>query len=138
MFLKDRSVKMLKRSELINIMKENETKISREHLDLGILKSVLSSIIAKLDSTECMPDSRFSTYGRMEFLKEELNRNLNDKRYLDAYYDISDFLNGSRNSVCMNPEIMNNNIAYYKEDIVCKEEKEQLIEMINTFLKAVN
>ena len=36
---------MLSRNELINIMKESETKINRENIDLVVIKSILESIL---------------------------------------------------------------------------------------------
>lgn len=129
---------MLNRSELINIMKENEINISRDNINLSIIENVLKSILIKLNSVECISDSRFVIYGRMKILKEELNKNINEKKYIDAYFNISDFLEESRISLNNSPEIVDKNKEYYNENNICKEEKDILMEMINKYLSSIN
>ena len=56
-------VKMLKRSDLINIKNEFEYKIERDNLDINIIKDGLEKIISKLNYSDCESDSRFVPYG---------------------------------------------------------------------------
>ena len=74
----------------------------------------------------------------MEDLKEEIGKNLDEKKYIDAYFNISDFLSDLRISLNNSPEIVDKNKEYYNEDNICKEEKEILIEMINKYLSSIN
>ncbi len=129
---------MINRSEIIDIMKENEINISRDSVDLSIIKKSLENVLKKLSSIECPSDPRFILYGRMEFLIKDLEKNIKEKKYIDAYYNISDFLNDSRISLNNNPKIVDNNREYYSEDKICKEEQEILIDMINSYLLTIN
>lgn len=126
---------MLQRSKLNNIFDEYQSKINRENFNINIVKEVLEKIKNNLNDAESKSDSRFKLYGRMLILKEQLDNNLNNKNYVDAYFNIKDFLDQSRNSLNDKPDIIDSNIEYYKEDIICSEEKESLIEMIDKYLK---
>ena len=129
---------MLKRSDLINIKNEFENKIDRNKFDTSIIKDGLEKLLFNLNSSNCESDSRFVPYGRMLFLQEELNKNLDENNFIDSYFDISDYLSETRNSANVNPEIIDKNIEYYNDDIICSEEKKILIEMINKYLIAIN
>ena len=129
---------MINRSEIINIMKENEINISRDNINLKETKRVLENILKKLNSAECITDSRFTPYGRMELLIDELDKNIENKKYIDAYYNISDFLSDSRISLNNNPEVVDKNKEYYNEDRICKEEQIIIIEMIDKYLSLIN
>lgn len=129
---------MLKRSDLINIKNEFENKIDRNKFDTSIIKDGLEKLLFNLNSSNCESDSRFVPYGRMLFLQEELNKNLDENNFIDSYFDISDYLSETRNSANGNPEIIDKNIEYYNDDIICSEEKKILIEMINKYLIAIN
>ena len=129
---------MINRSEIINIMKEDKTNISRDNVDLYSIKKILEKTLEKLNSAECITDTRFIPYGRMELLIDEFENNIKDNKFIDAYYNISDYLSDSRISLNNNPEIIDKNKEYYNEDKICKEEQSIIIEMINKYLSAIN
>ena len=129
---------MINRSEIINIMKEDKTNISRDNVDLYAIKKILEKTLEKLNSVECITDTRFIPYGRMELLIDEFENNIKDNKFIDAYYNISDYLSDSRISLNNNPEIVDKNKEYYNEDKICKEEQSIIIEMINKYLSAIN
>lgn len=129
---------MINRSEIINIMKEDKTNISRDNVDLYSIKKILEKTLEKLNSAECITDTRFIPYGRMELLIDEFENNIKDNKFIDAYYNISDYLSDSRISLNNNPEIIDKNKEYYNEDKICKEEQSIIIEMINKYLSANN
>ena len=69
----------------------------------------------------------------------EISEKINlDMKFIDAYYNISDYLSDSRISLNNNPEIVDKNKEYYNEDKICKEEQSIIIEMINKYLSAIN
>ena len=129
---------MINRSEIINIMKEDKTNISRDNVDLYAIKKILEKTLEKLNSVKCITDTRFIPYGRMELLIDEFENNIKDNKFIDAYYNISDYLSDSRISLNNNPEIVDKNKEYYNEDKICKEEQSIIIEMINKYLSAIN
>ena len=84
---------MINRSEIINIMKEGKTNISRDNVDLYAIKKILEKTLEKLNSVECITDTRFIPYGRMELLIDEFenekNKVANDKIITkDEYHNL--------------------------------------------------
>ena len=125
------------RSELVNILNECESKIDRNNIDINLIKECLEKVILILNSFEYETDSRFVPYGRMISLKEELDKNLLNKNYLDAFNNICDYFKDSRISLNNNPTIVDKNIAYFNENKICSEEKQILTEMIEKYLLSV-
>ena len=96
-------------------------------------------------------DNRFVTYGRLEFLREELVERLKDEKLknpdpnwkdkwdnrLGAFWDLSDFIRGDRHIAPHHipqelkfSEVLVANDNYYKDGIICKEERDILLDMI--------
>lgn len=128
---------MINRSEIIDILDNNKEKIKRDNFDLNLIKENLEKVLQKLNLAECVSDSRFIPYGRMELLKNDLEEKLKDKNYLDAYFNITDYLSDSRISLNNSPKIVDMNKEYYNENIICSEEKNILIEMIKNYLLSI-
>ncbi len=108
-----------------------------------------------LNSNTLEEDDRFVTYGRLDFLKQELSQRLKDKNLkyedlksiwgknkwdnrLGAFWDLYDYISGDRYiSSAHVPEgksfkdILLANDQYYKDGFICKQESDILLEMIN-------
>lgn len=108
-----------------------------------------------LNSNTLEEDNRFVTYGRLDFLKQELPQRLKDEnpKYEDlksvwgknkwdnrlgAFWDLYDYIRGDRYiSPAHVPEgksfkdILLANDQYYKDGFICKQESDILLEMIN-------
>lgn len=108
-----------------------------------------------LNSNTLEEDNRFVTYGRLDFLKQELPQRLKDENLkyedlksvwgknkwdnrLGAFWDLYDYIRGDRYiSPAHVPEgksfkdILLANDQYYKDGFICKQESDILLEMIN-------
>lgn len=108
-----------------------------------------------LNSNTLEEDDRFVTYGRLDFLKQELLQRLKDENLkyedlksvwgknkwdnrLGAFWDLYDYIRGDRYiSPAHVPEgksfkdILLANDRYYKDGFICKQESDILLEMIN-------
>lgn len=159
------SINKLKREKLIELteefMKQNSNfeifKIPNElYLDyFGNLENAF-----KEHSFES--DERFVTYGRLNFLKEELSQRLNDEKLkyeepnsvwgkdkwdnrMGAFIDLWDYIRGDRWFTPPNipegknfKEILSANDQYYKEGFICEQEKNILLEMVNEIKIFIN
>lgn len=104
------------------------------------------------DNSEFEEDSRFVTYCRLDFLRQELTDRLHDDKLknedpnwkdkwdnrLGAFWDLYDYIRGDRHitpSSVPNVEnfkdILLANDQYYKDGIICKQEKDIVLGMIN-------
>lgn len=107
-------------------------------------------------------DNRFVTYGRLDFLREELNQRLEDEklRYeepnsvwgkskwdnrMGAFIDLWDYIRGDRyiapHQVPENmkfQDVLKANDQYYKDGYICVEEKENLLDMIKEIKSFIN
>ena len=136
--------KTLSRSEFREIFNQVECCVNRnysEEENISSIKNFIFEFATKLNYLETKSDSRFVPYGRMLFLREEFTNNLNNKQYLDALYNLGDYLTDSRiqteygnNSL----EIVNNNKEYFDEDVICTEEKQILLDMVKEFDNKLN
>ena len=108
-----------------------------------------------LNSNTLEDDDRFVTYGRLDFLKQELPQRLKDENLkyedlksvwgknkwdnrLGAFWNLYDYIRGDRYiSPAHVPEgksfkdILLVNDQYYKDGFICKQESDILLEMIN-------
>ena len=108
-----------------------------------------------LNSNTLEEDDRFVTYGRLDFLKQELPQRLKDENLkyedlksvwgknkwdnrLGAFWDLYDYIKGDKYiSPAHVPEgksfkdILLANDQYYKDGFICKQESDILLEMIN-------
>ncbi len=97
-------------------------------------------------------DKRFVTYGRLDFLKEELTQRLNDENLkkespnwkdkwdnrMGAFIDLWDYIRGDRYIAPHHvpdgksfKDILLANDQYYKDGVICKQERDLLLEMID-------
>lgn len=133
----------------MNILEEYNNEIigiDRDKISLEIYRKYLLKILEKLNSNEFKSDPRFVTYGRRDFLKEELENKLQSSNYIDAFYDIYEYIEGERCFInrfkipsSLNIELIEKNaMDYLKDGIICEEEKNIISEMINKFLNTIN
>lgn len=145
----------LKREELINITKKFIDSINKypifEIPDKNYL-DYFEELKQKLNQFELKDDVRFVTYGRLSFLKTELTERLKDEKLkepdpnwkdkwdnrMGAFWDLSDYIRGDRYiAIGQVPkelsfhEVLRKNDEYYKDEFICKQEKEIILEMIN-------
>lgn len=136
--------KTLSRSEFREIFNQVESCVNRnysEEENISSIKNFIFEFATKLNYLETKSDSRFVPYGRMLFLREEFTNNLNNKQYLDALYNLGDYLADSRIQTEYgnnSPEIVNNNKEYFDEDVICTEEKQILLDMVKEFDNKLN
>ncbi len=147
--------KKLKREELLTIVDWFTNEIKKYEI-FKIPDELYLSCFDKLEyllnNRKCLEDNRFVTYGRLDFLQEELVLRLNDEglRYeednwkekwdnrLGAFWDLYDYIYGIRFfkkfQVPDNLDyksILKANDEYYKEGFICKQERDILLDMIN-------
>ena len=133
----------LKRDELIiivdNFYNKKENYTSYEDL-INLYVETLSQLEETLLKYECKDDSRFVTFGRREFLSQELNSSLEAKVFDQAFYDVIDYVKAdtwiSLSSIPSElnfQEIIKGDEEYRNSGIICKQEQENILEMINKF-----
>ena len=123
-------------SKLTNELDRNKS--DEENIDT--IKGFIGVFGLKVKEAETKKDSRFFLYGRMKFLLEELDKNLNENKYIDALFDISDFLDESRiqlNHEEYDASIVDKNKEYFDEDIICTEEKDLLMAIVKQFIQKI-
>ena len=147
----------LKREELVKITKEfinDSNKYEIFKIPNKLYLDYFKKIEDKFNAYSFEEDSRFVTYGRLSFLKEELTQRLNDDklRYeepnsvwgkdkwdnrMGAFIDLWDYIRGERHIAPHQvPEGKNfkdtllANDQYYKDGLICKQERDILLEMI--------
>ena len=116
--------------------------------DYIIFLDALSEIIEKY---EYLDDRRFVTYGRRDFLRKEFSDYLNEKtfsgrgKYNDAFVDLAEYYSGNTwISIADIPEgidchkIIDADVEYKKEGIICNQEIEIIKEMIQEFRLHLN
>ena len=134
----------IKREQISNIVEEFHLKaksVGWESIKKNECDECLKKVLAILQENNCEEDSRFFTFGRRSFLREELDKCLEERNYVDAFYDIADYIRNdtwiSRSDV---PEgenianIENKDLEYKNDGYICKKEKDILVEMINAYL----
>ncbi len=134
---------ILHRSELKAMFSKLTNEIDRNKSDeenIDTIKGFIGVFGLKVKQAETKTDSRFFLYGRMKFLLEELDKNLNENKYIDALFDMSEFLDESRiqpNYEGYDSLIVDKNKEYYSEDIICTEEKDLLMAIVKQFIQKI-
>lgn len=147
----------LKREEIVKITEEfinNFNKYEIFKIPNELYLDYFRKIEDKFNAYDFEEDSRFVTYGRLSFLKEELTQRLDDDklRYeepnsvcgkgkwdnrMGAFIDLWDYIRGDRHFTPTHipqglnfREILQDNDQYYKDGLICKQERDILLEMI--------
>lgn len=152
----------LKREEIV-ILNDEFRKNIEQYDSFEIPNNLYLEYFSKLEnafnSHSFEKDKRFVTYGRLDFLRKELTQRLNDESLknknpnfknqwdnrLGAYLDLSDFIIGDRHISISNvpsgvnyQEILKLNDEYYKDGIICEQEKDILLLMIKEIKDAID
>lgn len=147
--------KKLARKKLIEITDEFIKKIKQFEI-FEIPDKMYLDYFKEIENTfdNCVfeNDERFVTYGRLDFLHKELIERLNDEKLskpspnwkdkwdnrLGAFWDLSDYIRGDRHITLSSipkgknfKDVLIANDQYYDDGLICKEEKEVLLSMIN-------
>lgn len=147
--------KKLARKKLIEITDEFIKKIKQFEI-FEIPDKMYLDYFKEIENTfdNCVfeNDKRFVTYGRLDFLHKELIERLNDEKLskpspnwkdkwdnrLGAFWDLSDYIRGDRHITLSSipkgknfKDVLIANDQYYDDGLICKEEKEVLLSMIN-------
>lgn len=138
--------KQLKRQNLVNII---EKKDKKKNFDKEEFLTYLNVLEEEMNKHSYKSDNRFISYGRREFLRKELTERLNlakqandINKYLDALADLEEYIY-TQNHIWISTipdnikvdfrKLDKTNTEYYNSGIICKEEKEIIIDMINEF-----
>lgn len=142
----------LKRKRLIKVIEDfrkKYKKISNETDKIKLYENIIEKIENILLEHTYKQDIRFVTYGRRDFLLQELSKRLNrevyTKDYLrEAFDDISDYIYNDTwipiNSIPKNlncNEILKLDEQYKKDGIICEKEKDILLNMIYIFREKI-
>lgn len=130
--------KYLKRSDLINYF-ENTKILKTKEVRIAHVLSFLSFIKKTLNNYSYKKDSRFVTYGRLDFLEKEMYELLEKDDVFRALINLEEYVRGTShmfqpNQVPQNENyhnLLKNYDDYYKDGIICEEEKNKIIELIN-------
>lgn len=144
----------LNRGDLLEIVHKFDFK-NKENKDNTDNKQVLYELLLNLEQVlnkyNLKEDDRFFTYCRREHLRKEFTDKLNKKHietnsdYLtDAYYNLYDYIvNDTWISLASIPEgvsakeVLKKDEEYKKSGIICSQEKQILLEMIQELKEAV-
>lgn len=144
----------LKRKKLVGIMQtfyneyQNETDQNRKK---ELMKNLMLNLEKELNTKKISSDDRFYTYCRREFLRKEFtdklnkeNIKMNNDYLLDAYYNLYDYIsNDTWISLSSIPngisaqEVIKKDEEYKKSGVICLQEKEILLDMINELNQAI-
>jgi hypothetical protein len=141
-------IKTLNRKILINII-ENWNIKYRTNIQQENYLELLNKLEEEINSYEYKSDSRFLTYGRRDFLYQEFNDYLNETiqnnrtKYFNALINLDEYIRAE--SSFFNPsqipteqrnkfhKLLTKHDEYNKSGIICEEEKNILLQMINEF-----
>lgn len=140
--------KQLQRKNLVNII-ENWDKRKETSIDKEAYLTYLNKLEEEINKHSYKNDDRFITYGRRDFLRREFTERLNfavqandTNKYINALVDLEEYIY-TQNYISIT-SIPNNetkdfrkldkiNTEYYNSGIICKEEKDIIVDMIQEF-----
>lgn len=138
----------LQRKNLVNII-ENWDNRKEINIDKEAYLTYLNKLEEEINKHSYKKDNRFITYGRRDFLRREFTERLNyavqsndTNKYINALVDLEEYIY-TQNYISIT-SIPNNetkdfrkldkiNTEYYNSGIICKEEKDIIIGMIQEF-----
>lgn len=136
--------KYLKREYLINKIEESRAVFKPEVRNAHVL-SFLSSIKKIMNDYTYKNDSRYVTFGRLDFLEKETNEKLHNNDLVGALLNFEeyvrlpghfDFSQIPKNSNFK--DLDKKYYDYYKNGIICNEEKDKILNMINIIEDYIN
>lgn len=146
--------KKLNRNVLVEIVQKFDLR-NKENKDNTDNKQVLYELLLNLEKVlnkvNLKDDDRFFTYCRRDYLRKEFIDKLNKKHIetnsdylIDAYYNLYDYItNDTWISLASIPEginakeVIRKDEEYKKSGIICNQEKQILLEMIQELKVAI-
>ena len=134
----------LKRDNLIKI-RDTYIEMKKENISTEEYINYFNTIENEMNNHLFENDNRFVTYGRRDFLKQEFNRFLNSNNYLDALINLEEYMcdytsfltpaDIPQEETRKFHDVLKDNDDYFRDGIVCLQEKNKIIEMIQEFKK---
>lgn len=136
--------KHLKREYLINKIEESRAVFKPEVRNAHIL-SFLSSIKKLMNDCTYKKDSRYVTFGRLDFLEKETNEKLYNNDLAGALLNLEEYVrlpgHFDFSQIPKNfnfKDLYKNYYEYYKNGIICNEEKDKILNIINNIEDYIN
>lgn len=145
--------KKLKRTELIEICDEglNQYHNPANEDKLYILKAILNTLEKKLNEVDCKKSKEFFNYGRRGLLREQFAHKVHKANFeverdylMDSFNTLNLYIRVDNLGTISNLpgniselDVTKKDELYRKSGIICKEEKDTLIEMIDMLQEAI-
>lgn len=117
--------------------------MKKSNVEMEKYKNLLNDLKTEINNHLLEVDNRFVTYGRRNFLKQQFEDYLNNNSYTDAFMNLEEYILGYTSFLTpgdIPPEenrkfrdVLMDNDNYFKDGIICLQEKNIIIEMINEF-----
>lgn len=135
-------VKKLRREDLVKILNERK-EVKKGNVEIEEYKNFLNDLEAEINNHLFEIDNRFVTYGRRNFLKQQFEYYLNNNKYFDAFINLEEYILGYTSFLTLSDipqeetrkfhDVLSDNDDYFKDGIICLQEKNIIIEMISEF-----
>lgn len=136
----------LKRETLIKI-RDNKNEMKKENITSEEYINYFDTIENEINNHLFEFDNRFVTYGRRDFLQKEFNQYLRNNEYRNALMNLQEYMcdytsfltpadipqRETRNF----HDILKDSDNYFKDGIICLQEKNIIIDMITEFKKFI-
>lgn len=140
-------MKKLKRDKLIKI-RDIKNQMKHENIPINEYINYFDAIENEINNHIFEIDNRFVTYGRRDFLQKEFEKYLNNNDYLNALINLQEYMcdytsfltpadipKGEKRNF---HDILKDNDDYFKDGIICLQEKNIIIDMISVFKKFIS
>lgn len=136
----------LKRENLIKI-NDKHVEIKKENISTEEYINYFNIIENEINNHLFEFDDRFTTYGRRDFLQQEFNNFLNNNNYINALINLQEYMccytsfltpaDILQEETRKFHDVLKDNDDYLKDGIICLQEKNIIIDMINEFRKSI-
>lgn len=135
-------MKKLRREDLVKILNERK-EMKKSNVEIEEYKNLLNDLETEINNHLFEVDNRFVTYGRRNFLKQQFEDYLNNNNYTDAFINLEEYILGYTSFLTPGDipqeenrkfrDVLSDNDNYFEDGIICLQEKNIIIEMINEF-----
>ena len=130
--------KYLKREELIKLLDESKPCFEKE-VKFAHISVLFLNIERVLNKYSYKADSRFVTYGRLDFLEKEMHEKIANNDMLGTLINFNEYIRGYSHmfqpSHIPNSEdyhtLLKKYDEYYNDGIICEQEKNKIIELMH-------
>lgn len=133
-----------KRETLIKI-RDTQKEMKKENITTEEYTNYFNIIENEMNNHLFEIDNRFVTYGRRDFLQQQFNKFLDDNNYLDALINLQEYMCDYTSFLTPKDipheetrefhDVLKDNDDYFRDGIICLQEKNKIIEMIQEFKK---